>query len=69
MIHAKFQENRTAGSGEVDFLKVFTIYGHGGHLCHVTSWTIYINFRNHSPNRLNMKFGIDWPSDFREEAV
>ena len=26
--------------------KVFTIDGHGGHLCHVT-WTIYINF--HSP--------------------
>ena len=68
MIHAKFQENRTSGSG-VDFLKVFTIYGHDGHLCHVTSWTIYINFRYHFPKRLHMKFGIDWPSDFSEEAV
>ena len=43
MIHAKFQDHRTSGSGE-DSLKVFTIYGHGGHLGHVT-WTIYINFQ------------------------
>ena len=40
MIHAKFQENITSCSGERDFLKVFNIYGHGGHLGHVT-WTIY----------------------------
>ena len=31
MLHAKFQNRRTVGSQE-DFLKVFTIYGHGGHL-------------------------------------
>ena len=31
MLHAKFQDHRTSGSGE-DFLKVFTIYGHGSHL-------------------------------------
>ena len=42
-------------------LKVFTIYGHGGHLGHVT-WTIYINFRSPFPRRLHMKFGIDWLS-------
>ena len=42
MLHAKFQDYRTYGSGEEDF-KCFTIYGHGGHLGHVT-WTIYINF-------------------------
>ena len=41
MIHAKIQDNMTSGSGEDDFLKVFTIYVHGGHLGHVT-WTIYI---------------------------
>ena len=35
MIHAKFQDHRTSGSGE-DFLRFFTIYGHGGHLGHVT---------------------------------
>ena len=27
---------------EKKILKVFTIYGHGGHLGHVT-WTIYLN--------------------------
>ena len=43
MLHAKFQNHRTSGSGEEDFFKVFTIYGHGGNLGHVT-WNIYINF-------------------------
>ena len=37
MLHTKFQENRAAGSGEEDFLRVFTIYGHGSHLGHMTS--------------------------------
>ena len=68
MLHAKFQDHRTYGSGEDDFFKVYTIYGHGGHLCHVT-WTIYINFLSHCPRRHHMKFGIDWPSGFREEDV
>ena len=36
MLHVKFQDHRTSGSEEEDFLKVFTIYGHGGHLGHVT---------------------------------
>ena len=35
MLHAKFQDHRTSGSGEEDFLKVFTIYGRGGHLGHL----------------------------------
>ena len=35
MLHAKFQDHRTLGSGE-DFLKVFTIiYGGGNHLEHL----------------------------------
>ena len=37
MLHTKFRKNRPAGSEEEDFLRVFTIYGHGGHLGHVTS--------------------------------
>ena len=39
MLHTKFCRNQPAGSGEEDFLRVFTIYmyGHGGHLSHVTS--------------------------------
>ena len=36
MIHAKFQEHRTPGSGVEDFFKAFTIYGHDVHLGHVT---------------------------------
>ena len=47
---------------EKKIFKVFTIYGDGGHLGHVTR-TIYINFRSH------IKFGFDWSSGFREEDV
>ena len=47
---------------------VFTIYGHGGHLGHVTQ-TIYINFLSPFPRKLHMKFGFDWPSGFREEEL
>ena len=36
MLHTKFRENQPAGSGEEDFWGGFTIYGHGGHLGHVT---------------------------------
>ena len=43
MLYAKFHEHSTSGSEEEYFLKVFTIYGLGGHLGHV-KWTIYINF-------------------------
>ena len=68
MLHAKFLDHRPSGSGKEDFFKVFTIYGHDGHLGHVT-WTIYINFRSPFPRRLHIKFGFDWPSGFREEDV
>ena len=68
MLHAAFPYHRTSGSGEEDFFKVFTIYGHGGHLGHVT-WTIYINFLSPLPRLLHTKFGFDWPSGFRGEAV
>ena len=37
MLHTKFRGNLPAGSREEDFWPVFTIYGHGGHLGHVTS--------------------------------
>ena len=36
MLHTKSQGDRPSGSGEEDFLRVFTIYGRGGHLGHVT---------------------------------
>ena len=60
-----FQDHRTSGSGE-EFFKVFTIYGHGDHLGHVTC-TIYIKFLSHFPRRIHVKYGIDWPIGFREE--
>ena len=37
MLHTKLRGNRSAGSGEEDFCRVFTIYGRVGHLGHVTS--------------------------------
>ena len=37
-------------------LKCFTIYGHGGHLGHVTS-IFQINFYFHVPKSLHTKFG------------
>ena len=37
MLHTTFRGNQPAGSGEEYFERVFTIYGRGGHLGHVTS--------------------------------
>ena len=68
MLRAKFQDHRTSGSGEEDFFKVFTIYGHGGHLGHAT-FTIYINLLSPLPRMLHLKFVFDWPSGFRGEDV
>ena len=48
--------------------KVFTIYGHGGHLCQWTA-TILAIFSSHAPRRLHMKFEQHWPSTFRGEVV
>ena len=55
MQQTKFLGNRPAGSGE-DFGRVFTIYGHGGHLGHVTSIILSI-FHFHVPKSLHTKFG------------
>ena len=50
------------------FLKVFTIYGHGGHL---GQWTATILAIFHSPAqwRLQMKFEQQWPRGCRGEVV
>ena len=57
MLHGKFQEHRTSGSGEEDFESVFFffIYGRGDYLGHVT-WIIYTNFRSLFIRRLHVKF-------------
>ena len=42
MLHTKFRGNRPACSEEEDFWMVFTIYGLGGHLGHVTFISFYL---------------------------
>ena len=56
MLHTMFQGHWSIGSGEEDFVKVFTIYGHGGHVGHVTL-LICINFHSYSPSSFHMNFG------------
>ena len=68
LLHAKFHDHRTISSVGEDFLKVFTLNEHGGHLCYVTC-TISINFLSHFPRRLHMKFGFDWPRGFRKQVA
>ena len=65
MLHTKFRETRPVGSGEV-FLTVFTIYGRGGHLGHVTQMP-QTNFRSPYPKRLHIKFGFGRSSGFGED--
>ena len=67
MLHIKFCGNQPAGSGE-DFLRVFTIYGHGCHLGHVTQMQ-HTNFPYPYPRRLLIKFSFDCPSSLGEEDV
>ena len=57
MLHTKFRENRPAGSGEEDFQRVLTIYGHGGHLGHVTS-IMSSDFRFLILESFHTKFGF-----------
>ena len=68
MLHAKFQDHRTSGSGEEDFLRFLPYMGMAAILGHVT-WTIYINFRSPFQRSRHIKFGFDWPSGFRGEEV
>ena len=63
MLHIKFQENRPARSEEEDFLKVFTIYGHGDHIGHVTR-IMLINFHFLVPESSHTDFSSEWPSSF-----
>ena len=44
-------------------MKVFTIYGHGGHLGHVTR-IMLTNFRFLVPESSHTKFSSEWPSSF-----
>ena len=63
MLHTKFRGNWPAGSGEEDFLRVFTIYGRGSHLGDVTS-IMLINFHFLVPESFHAKFSSEWLSSF-----
>ena len=68
MLHTKFRGNRPACSGEEDFLRVFTIYGRGGHLGHVTS-IMSSDFHFLAPESFHKNFGSDRQSCFSENPV
>ena len=67
MLHTKFRGYQTIGSGEEDFLRVFTIYSRCGHLGHVTQIP-HKYFCSPYPRRLHIKYGFDWPSGFGEDV-
>ena len=58
MLHTKFRGNQPAGSREEDFWRVFTTYGCGGHLGHVTS-IVSSDFHFLVPENFHTKFGSD----------
>ena len=63
MLHTKFRGNQPAGPREEDFCPVFTIYGHGGHLGHVTS-IMSSDFYFLVPVSFHKKFESDRHSSF-----
>ena len=62
MLHTKFHENRPVGS-EKKIFEGFTIYGHGGHLGHVTR-IMLTNFHFLVPESFHTKLSLEWPSSF-----
>ena len=63
MLHTKLRRNRPVGSREEECLRVFTIYGRGGHLGHVTS-IMSSDFYVLVPESFHTKFGSDLHSSF-----
>ena len=65
MLHTKFCGNQPAGSGAIfeGFSLVFTIYGRGGHLGHVTS-IMSSDFHFLVPESFHKKFVSDRQSSF-----
>ena len=68
MLHTKFQGHQSIGSREEDFFNVFTIYGRGGLVGHVTK-LICINFHSNSALSFHMRFGSKSPNCFCEKQV
>ena len=67
MLRTKFRENWHIRSGEENFWRVFTIYGHGGHLGHVTS-IMSSNFQFLVPESFHTKFGFLYVHDIGPRA-
>ena len=63
MLHTKFPGHGSIGSGEEDFFKVFTIYGHSSHVGHVTNSLYKFTFP-YSPSSFHMNFGSKSPNCF-----
>ena len=63
MLQTKFLGNQSSGSRVEDFRRVFTIYGRGGHLGHVTS-IMSSNVHFLVPESFHTKFGSEWHSSF-----
>ena len=57
-VHTKFRWNRPTSSEEIDFWRVFTIYGRGGHLGHVTSITPFSLFPMEKPKLQKVKVNL-----------
>ena len=67
MLHAKFQDHRTSGSGEEDFLSFLPYMGMAAILVSDLDHLYKLSFP--FPRRLHIRFGFDWPSAFRGEDV
>ena len=63
MLYSMFQDHQSISSREEVFFLIFSMYGHGSHLGHVTQ-LIYINFHSHSPICYHMDFGSKSPNYF-----
>ena len=63
MLHAKFQDHRTSGSG--DFERFYRIWARR------PSWPCDHDTRccSLSTVRLHVKFGLDWPCGFKNKDV
>ena len=63
MLNTKFRGNLPAGFQRRRFLRVFTIYGRGGHLGHVTS-IMSSDLHFLVPESFHKNFGSDRQSSF-----
>ena len=63
MLHTNVHGNRPPVPDKKIFECFFHIYGHGGHLGHVTS-IMLINIYSLVPESFHTKFGFEWLSSF-----